>query len=228
VYDYSINTQEFTDLYTTISKYVKDNGIRISFHPGQYTLLTSENTEVTRRSIQDIRLHAYLLNKMGTKDSVIVLHGGGVYKNKQKAIERFKKNYSIIPESARQYIVLENCENCYNISDLYEIGVSVYPQIPIVIDFHHHHINPIENISELYTKIHKIWENRGIKPKFHMSNSVHGAQGNDRRKHSDIITYFYTDFKVVYDIYNLLTNGASMDLMLECKHKEQAICFLRA
>lgn len=62
-------------------------------------------------------------------------------------------------------------------------------QIPIVIDTHHDDIYNSKNPVDYYfDKIFQVWNNRGIKPKVHVSNSCPDVTPLDsktkRRKHS--------------------------------------------
>ena len=98
--------------------------MRLTFHPGQFTLLSSENEKVTSNSIRDIVYHADVLVAMGCTPgdgSVIILHGGGTYGDKKSAIGRIKSNYYKIPEYARRYIAFENDEKSYSPDDLLPI-----------------------------------------------------------------------------------------------------------
>jgi UV DNA damage endonuclease len=105
----------------------------------------------------------------------------------------------------------------YCVQDLIEISETL--QIPLVLDFHHDDIHPSNNpIQDYFDRVFKVWFNRGIKPKVHVSNSVPGITSSDsktaRRKHSDYIQYLHE---------SLLTIQFPIDVMLECKMKEQAI-----
>ena len=44
------------------------------------------------------------------KNSVIVIHGGGVYGDKMVTIERWCKQFYDLPQNVQQRLVIENCE----------------------------------------------------------------------------------------------------------------------
>ena len=67
-----------------IGKFVNDNDIRLTFHPGQYNVVGTPRREVYEQTIRDLMYHADVLEKLGTKDAVMVVHGGGVYGNKKE------------------------------------------------------------------------------------------------------------------------------------------------
>lgn len=88
-------TDLFSDKFEMISKKVKSSGMRVSMHPGQYTVLNSPKKEVVDRAMEDLNYHAKLLQAIGGDyTSKIVIHIGGVYNDKAKAVERFVLNYN--------------------------------------------------------------------------------------------------------------------------------------
>ena len=68
-------------------------------------------------------------------NSVIVVHGGGLYKNKQKTIDRWCENFYKLPLNVQKRLVLENCERCFSITDCLKISNRI--NIPVVFDTHH-------------------------------------------------------------------------------------------
>ncbi|BBL47339.1 MULTISPECIES: hypothetical protein [Metallosphaera] len=56
---------ELRDLLKEIGSYVRNNGIRVSMHPGQYTVINSERREIIEASIKELEYHADLLDLMG-------------------------------------------------------------------------------------------------------------------------------------------------------------------
>jgi UV DNA damage endonuclease len=151
----------------------------------------------------------------------MIIHGGGVYGNKIKSLERLEKNILSLSENTRKRLVLENCEMAYTIEDL--IPISEKLKIPIVIDFHHDEINQSTNdVSYYFERVFEVWRERNIKPKVHVSNSVEGISKTDsktsRRKHSDLVRFIHC---------SLMKIEFPIDVMLECKLKEQSIFILK-
>lgn len=203
-----------------IGNYAKENKIRLTYHPGQYCVLSSNKESIIQNTFRDLNHHADVLDRMELdQNSIMVIHGGGVYNEKETALLRLKNNLLRLPEKTRNRIVLENCEMSYCIEDLLPISEEL--QIPLVCDFHHDSIYPSSSNANMYfDRVFKVWNNRGIKPKVHVSNSVDGCGESKtaRRKHSDYITFFHEPLlKIKFDI----------DVMLECKAKERAIFRLR-
>lgn len=187
---------------------------RLTMHPGQYTLLSSPNPDITRRSVADLKMHADILDLMGMgADSVMIIHGGGAYGDKPSALQRIEDNIKALPSNIRNRLVLENDEVCYSVADL--LPLCERTQIPLVLDFHHASLLPSEHPTEQYLdRILAIWKQRGIKPKMHYSESRPGAKTvTERRAHSDRV-------KILPDG---LPAGDVVDLMIEAKDKEQAV-----
>jgi UV DNA damage endonuclease len=217
---YSIDFAQ--DLLTEIGNYAKKNKIRMTMHPGQYDVLSSPNENVISHTILDLNHHCDILDRMNLdQNSVMIIHGGGVYGDKIKSLQRLEENILRLPENTKNRIVLENCEMSYCVEDLLQISEKLL--IPIVIDFHHDQIyNSSQPVEFYFNRVFQVWNKRNIKPKVHVSNSVPGITENDsktaRRKHSDYIDFFHK---------SLLTIKFDIDVMLECKMKEQGILKLR-
>jgi UV damage endonuclease UvdE len=214
---------DFADtLLKEVGIYANENGMRLTFHPGQYDVLSSPSETVILNTISDLNMHCDILDRMGMgKDSVMIIHGGGVYNDKEASLKRLKENILRLPEKTRNRLVLENCEMSYCLEDLLPISEEL--SIPIVIDTHHNAIYPSSQPIEFYyERVFKVWFDRGIKPKVHVSNSVPGILETDnktmRRKHSDYIQFLH---KPLYLI------KFPIDIMLECKMKEKALLKLR-
>ena len=80
----------------------------------------------------------------------MVIHGGGVYGEKEKTIDRWCENYEKLPDKIKNRLVLENCEKCYSIKDCLKIHEKC--GVPIVFDTHHYdcyiQLHPDEEFEE--------------------------------------------------------------------------------
>jgi UV DNA damage endonuclease len=219
-YSYSLDFAD--ELLKKIGSYARNNGIRLTMHPGQYNVLSSPHPKVIQNTLKDLNHHCEILDRMEMgANSVIIIHGGGVYGNKPKALERLEQNFLLLNEATQKRLVLENCEMSYNVEDLLPISEKL--QVPIILDFHHDDIfHSKETIDFYFDRVFKVWNNRGIKPKVHVSNSCPDVKPTDsktaRRKHSDYI-YFLHD--------TLLKIEFPIDVMFEAKMKEQAVLRFR-
>jgi UV DNA damage endonuclease len=210
------------DLLKEIGQYAKDNNMRLTMHPSQFNVLSSKDDKIIYNSITDLNHHCDILDRMGLdQNSVIIIHGGGVYGNKKKALERLQENIMKLPKNTRDRLVLENCEMSYTIEDLLPLSEKLL--VPLVIDYHHDHINPSSKPIEFYhDRVFYIWNLRNIKPKVHVSNSIPGIDEThsraERRKHSDYISFLHKP---------LLSITFPIDVMFECKMKEEALLLFR-
>ena len=208
------------DLLKQIGEKARNYGHRLTFHPGQYNVLSSLNKKSFNHTIEDLTYHCDVLDLMGMrKDSVMVIHGGGVYGDKDGAKKRWCENYLNLEERIKNRLVLENCEHSYSIIDCLEMNEKC--GVPIVFDTHHfecykilHPEERFENASYYIPKILKTWESKSIKPKFHVSEQGDGKIG----KHSD-----YIDILPEYLLEIPEKYGVDIDIMIEAKAKELSI-----
>ena len=93
-------------LLKEIGKYARSLNHRLTFHPGQYNVVGTPNEKYFQQTIRDLSYHAEVLDKMEMgKNSVMVVHGGGVYGDKEKTKKRWCENYKKLPENVRKRLV---------------------------------------------------------------------------------------------------------------------------
>ena len=193
---------------------------RITFHPGQYNVVGTPDLKCFQQTINDLSYHCEVLDLMNmNQDSVMVVHGGGIYGDKELTKERWCKQFYELPDNVRKRLVLENCERCFSIQDCLDIADKI--NIAVVFDTHHYscykmlHLNEKLELPEYYIpKILDTWTKRNIKPKFHVSEQGSGRCGH----HSDYINEIPEYLLRIPDIYNI-----NIDIMIEAKKKELAI-----
>lgn len=220
VYGYDLS---FADkLLHKIGAYAKKHHLRLTFHPSHFNNLASDRPSVIANTISDLAHHCEILDRMKLdRNSVLILHGGGTYNDKVETLKRLYKNLLELPKKIIKRLVFENCEMNYCVTDLLPISEKLL--IPIVVDFHHDSIYPSpKRIEYYYDRIFAVWHKRKMMPKIHVSNSVPGITILDnapaRRKHSDHITFLHKSLEKI---------KFPLDIMLECKLKEQSIFALR-
>ena len=203
----------------------KSYGHRITFHPGQFNQLGAENYSTLQKTITDLTAHATILDMMDAPpESILVLHGGGMYCKKgetpkdakRKTMERWVRNYNNLPEMVRKRVVLENCEKCYSVDDL--LPICLEHNIPLVFDTHHYecynilHPDDIQQplTEEFFRDVCKTWGKKRVK--MHISQQGAGRVGH----HSDYISKL-PDYLLEW------SKIQPFDLMVEAKHKELAV-----
>ncbi|NLB62367.1 MAG: UV DNA damage repair endonuclease UvsE [Clostridiales bacterium] len=204
--------ESFSGEFSRIGQKIFKAGMRVSMHPGQYTVLNSINIAVVERAIKDLDYHAKVLDALGLDvEHKMVLHLGGAYGNKSLAIKRFIAHYLQLKPAVQSRLVIENDDTMFNINDVLE--ASVIADIPVVFDSLHNAVNPADNAaSELdWIKIcATTWKmGDGLQ-------KVHYSQQNPSKKtgaHSETI-----EFEKFLEFYHRLS-GRDIDIMLEVKDK---------
>lgn len=209
-----INVVAWWELFQTQLRALGDKakklGIRLSFHPGQYTTLSSPNAGVVARAILDLKYHARFLDTMGVDFSnKIILHIGSKYGNKEQAVRRFIKNFKNLPVNVRRRIVLENDELHFTADDILKIARKT--KCPAVFDLLHHQINNSGNLSVAgaVLRCRKSWRRADGVQKIHYSQQ---APGKRIGSHSETISL--PQFLAFYKIL-----PQPIDIMLEVKDK---------
>jgi len=191
---------------------------RITFHPSHYNVLATNNPIALKKTIADLTYHADMLEYMNCGiDSVMVVHGGGTYGDKNKSIKRWCKQYKLLPPYVKRRLVLENDERNYSIADC--LYVSSIVGVPVCFDIFHHvcytKTHPNDNMQPPEIYIPQILETWGkIRPKFHLSEQGNGKTGN----HSDYVNVIPNCLLDIPKKYNI-----GIDIMIEAKMKELAI-----
>jgi UV DNA damage endonuclease len=164
----------------------RDADLRLSMHPGQYTVLNSPSPEVVARAVDDLAYHAAVLDALGAGgEARVVLHVGGGYGDREAAMERFVQTFRRLPEAVSRRIVLENDDRVFTPADVLAVATSL--SIPAVYDNLHAALNPSTEGGDdaLWTsRFASTWRPGDGAQKIHYSQ-----QAPDRRdgSHSDTI-----------------------------------------
>lgn len=204
--------EEHAEKFSAIGARIIKSGMRVSMHPGQYTLLNSPREDVVERAFADLIYHDDLLSAMGLDNHhKIVLHIGGVYEDKSSAILRFKSSYANLPKSIKARLVLENDERCFSAEEVLAIARSV--GAPAIFDLLHHQINPSSDQKSVHEWIElfgRTWLVQDGRQKMHYSQQASGGRPG---AHSATI-----NLKEFLEFYQDL-NDLEVDVMLEVKDK---------
>jgi UV DNA damage endonuclease len=133
--------QLFADQLAGIGARIRGGGMRVSMHPGQYTVLNAADPAVACRAVDDLVYHNRVLDGLGLgPEHKIVLHIGGVYGDKPAALQRFVAAVAALDPALRRRLVIENDEISYTIADVLAVGRHL--AVPVVFDNLHHQLNP--------------------------------------------------------------------------------------
>jgi UV DNA damage endonuclease len=195
--------------------YARHVGMRLSFHPGPFNILTSPKEHVVRNSVTDLAMHGKIMDVMGferNRWSKINIHIGATYGEKQSAIDRWCKNYELLPESVKTRITLENDDKAsmYSVKDLYQVYERL--GVPIVFDYHHHKFCTGDMSEEEALKMAATtWGD--VRPTCHYSES------KALNENLDVKPQAHSDY-----IFNKINDwGLDIDVVLEAKAKELSI-----
>jgi len=169
------------DLLAACRSFAASRNLRLTFHPDQFTLLSSPHERVTGQSVAELDYHAELASRIGA--DVITLHGGGGYGDKASALARLEANIDKLPAAIRNRLALENDDRIYSPRDL--LPVCRRTGVPLVYDVHHHRCLPDELLEEETTRLALATWNR--EPLFHLSSPRDGWQARDLRPHHEYI-----------------------------------------
>jgi UV DNA damage endonuclease len=202
------------DSFREIGAFVKSHGMRVSLHPDHFTLLNSPKPEIYEASCRDLAYHATVLEAMGlSKDVKMVIHVGGKYDDKFRAIDRFKGQFGGLPANIKDRLVLENDDRCFTAREVLTLSQEI--EVPMVLDLHHHQIlNDGEDLASLLPQILATWGDE--LPKIHISSP---RNSQTPRYHAD---YIDADTTAVF-LNSAKTLNRDFDLMIEAKQKDLAL-----
>lgn len=202
----------FDSKFTIIGEKIKKSGMRVSMHPGQYTVLNSPNEEVAKKAYQDLNYHAHILDSLGVgAEHKIVLHIGGIYNDKKQAINRFITNYHWLPDTVKERLVIENDDKSYNIFDVLEISGTI--DVPVIFDNLHNSVNPWDKQKSDFYWINQCrytWKEKDGHQKIHYSQQDLQKKPGSHSKSIQINEFM--------DFYENLERK-DIDIMLEVKDK---------
>lgn len=198
--------------FERIGQKIRTHKMRVSFHPGQYTVLNSPTADVVKRAIEDLDYHVKVLEALGMDSShKIILHVGGVYGDKESAIQRFIDTYETLEQRIKDHLIIENDDRLYTIEDV--LRIADHCSIPVVYDNLHHAINPSnQEGTDAYwiQQVARTWKEKDGRQKIHYSQ-----QASEKRAGAHTATIHLAPF---LDFYQQVS-GSEIDIMLEVKDK---------
>ncbi len=153
--------------FLAIGDLARQHSVRLSFHPGQFCVLASDNPDVVERSIEEFEYHADMVRWMGYgksfQDFKINVHIAG-----RGGPAGIRAVYPRLSLEARNCITIENEEISYGLDDCLELG----DLVPIVLDIHHHWCKTGEYLSPMDPRVAAVVRSwRGVRPTCHYSVS---------------------------------------------------------
>ena len=153
--------------FKRVGDIARNSGVRLSFHPGQFTVLASSNPGIVERSLEEFEYHANMARWMGYglsfQDFKINVHISG-----REGPAGIRSAYRRLSPEARNCITIENEENAWGLNDC----LTITDIVPIVLDIHHHFIREGEYIQPGDDRVKRVIDSwRGTRPTLHYSCS---------------------------------------------------------
>ena len=229
--------QRFAERLAEVGARARDLGIRITSHPGQYTVLNSEDPEVRRLAAVELEVQAELFDGMGLgPECVVILHVGGAAGGIDASLDRFEEGFATLTDAAKARLVIENDDRTFSLRDVVRLSERIGR--PVVWDILHHHCNDPERIPdrEALELALATWP-EGVLPKIHYSTPKTALEEKTKkvgrrvertlvlpqlRAHADMID------PIGFEHFLRETAaGHDFDVMLEAKAKDLALLRLR-
>jgi UV DNA damage repair endonuclease len=149
--------------FGAVGDLARKRSVRVSMHPGQFTVLASCNPGIVERSIEEFEYHADMVRWMGYgknfQDFKINVHISG-----KLGPEGIRAAYKRLTPEARNCITIENEENAWGLDDC----LTITDIVPIVLDVHHHWIREGEYIQPTDERVKRVVDSwRGVRPVMH-------------------------------------------------------------
>jgi UV DNA damage repair endonuclease len=142
--------------------------VRVSMHPGQFTVLASETDSIVERSIEEFEYHIDVARWMGYgkkfQDFKCNVHISG-----RRGPQGIKDVLPRLTPEARNCITIENDENSWGL----DASLELEKDLALVVDIHHHWVHSAgEYIQPSDDRIKRVIDSwRGVRPAMHYSIS---------------------------------------------------------
>jgi UV DNA damage endonuclease len=201
------------ELFRDCGRFAESAGLRLSFHPDQFVVLSSPQEHVLKNSLAEIEYQAEVAQWVGA--DVINIHAGGAYGDKPAALDRLRRAVDRLSGRARDRLTLENDDRTYTPADL--LPVCQRDSIPLVYDVHHHRcLSDGLSVEKASEEAISTWRRE---PLFHVSSPREGWTGRCPHYHADFIDP--ADFPKCW-------REQTLTIEVEAKAKQLAVAKLRA
>lgn len=182
--------------FAKIGELARQHDVRLSFHPGQFCVLASDNPHIVENSIREFEYHVDLIRYMGFgrefQDFKCNVHIGG-----KQGPDGIKRALKLLSREARNTLTIENAEFTWGLQHSLEL----VDHCALVLDIHHHWINSGEYIEPNGPRIRQLQDSwRGCRPVVHYSVSredvLAGFPVEDRPSLQDCIRNGFTKAKL--------------------------------
>ena len=219
--------REFAEPLREIGDFCREHDLRLAFHPDQYCLLNAVDEEIVEKSIWELQWHADFFDCLGVStESKMQIHVGGVYGNKEAAMERFCYVYNNrLSDKIRARLVIENDDRLFAVKDCLWLNAHTkrngvpesHQGVPILFDnLHHaclHNGEPL--LPAMEACLNTWWQPFDGRPL-----TDYSSQDLTKTTHLGAHTENIDD--VHFEAYVRYTKHFNFDVMLEVKNKDRS------
>jgi UV DNA damage endonuclease len=200
-----------------IGSLAKKNKIRLSFHPGPFNVLGSNNANVVDKTINELTKHAQIMDLMDLDQShyyPINIHVSATKPSKTVIAKQFCEGFDRLPQTVKSRLTVENDDKVaqYTPKDLYDL---IHSEIGIPLTFDQFHFlcgNQDTTLKEALEISLSTWGD--VKPLTHHSSSKRVEQSDETIRATAHADYIYEP---------ILSFGHDFDTDLEAKQKDKAV-----
>ena len=199
----------------------REKDVKISFHPGQFTVLASETPDIVERSIEEFEYHTSMARMMGFGKTFQDGCKINVHISGRQGPEGIRKALPRLSPEARNLITIENDEMGWGL----DASLELEKDVALVMDIHHHWIRDEEYIDPNDDRVKRVRDSwRGVRPTMHYSYS--------RDEHLAVADLGDRTHTEMHNIQDLLARGckkqklrAHSDLLPNAKVNDWALSF---
>ena len=211
--------------------------IRLSSHPGQYTVLNSQDERTRRLAVEELEVQAELMDAMELgPEAVVVLHVGGATGGVDAALDRFEEGFELLSSAARARLAVENDDRSFGLGAVLRLSERIGR--PIVWDALHHRCHDPDAIPdrEALALALATWPS-GVVPKVHYASPKTAVEERRKRVGRRVErSLVLPELRAHADLIDPISfehfigetgRGMDFDVMIEAKAKDLALLRLR-
>ena len=210
-------------LFAPVGEMARRLDVKVSFHPGQFCVLSSATPEIVERSIEEFEYHTDMARWMGFGKSFQDGCKINVHISGKQGPDGIRRALPRLSQEARNLITIENDEMGHGL----DASLELEKDLALVLDIHHHWIRDEEYIQATDDRVKRVIDSwRGQRPTLHYSYS--------RDEHLAVAGLGDNTHTLMHDIKDLLARGckkqklrAHSDLLPNKAVNDWALTFLQ-
>jgi len=213
--------QHCESIFAPVGEMSRRLDVKVSFHPGQFCVLSSATPDIVERSIEEFEYHADMARWMGFGKSFQDGCKINVHISGRQGPDGIRRALPRLSQEARNLITIENDEMGWGL----DASLELEKDLALVMDIHHHWIRDEEYIEATDDRVKRVIDSwRGQRPTMHYSYS--------RDEHLAVAGLGDKTHTEMHDIKMLLERGckkqklrAHSDLLPNRKVNDWALSF---